>query len=594
VESPPNSLAEGTFGAAAPERLGRYPLLSVIGTGSMGIVYKSFDPQLSRAVALKTIRRELLDDEMENFSARFRIEAQAAGTLTHPGIVHVYEYGEAEGYAYIAMEYVEGHSLRDCFERQVRFNTEQAINIVAQLLKALQYAHERGVWHRDVKPANILLMSDGQAKVTDFGIARVESVNLAQVDSIMGTPGFIAPEMYLGEEFDQRIDLFAAGVVFYQLLTGMPPFVGTPEKIMFKVCYETPLPVSVVARQPALHPFDAVTLKALARRPEDRFSSAAEFLEALLLAKTGGPVSADATVMFSRRKTDIPAGDETIIVPRHDAETVDPSGPDETVMFAHRLASRPRGADETVIVPSRKTDTPAAADETRILPRRQASAGVDETVIISRGSGADTANLPIQPFATDTPVTEPFLPLQAFVLEPTADREPGRPQPQPQPQAAPPNIPPPAPAWNAEHLAQIEKHLARFVGPIARVLVRGAARETGDPVSLIQRLAAKIGNLPDREAFLRVTGGAAAAAIKMGRSNSDTEYYGGRAEGGSPLTPEYIARASQLLAVQLGPIARILARRAAQPGASQEQFVAALATHLNDDGERARFLKALA
>ena len=254
----------------SPERLGKYPLMSIIGTGSMAVVYKSIDPDIGRPVALKTIRRELLDDEIENYPARLRIEAEAGAALVHPCIVKTYEYGEADGYAFIAMEYVEGHSLRDCFESQVRFNTDQAINIISQLLKALQYAHLRGVWHRDVKPANILLVTDGLIKVGDFGIARVESLNLAQTDSIMGTPGYIAPEMYLGEAFDQRIDLFAAGVVFYQLLTGMAPFVGTPEKIMFKVCYETPLPPSVVARQSSLRPFDAVVLKALVRRPEER------------------------------------------------------------------------------------------------------------------------------------------------------------------------------------------------------------------------------------------------------------------------------------------------------------------------------------
>jgi eukaryotic-like serine/threonine-protein kinase len=502
VESPPKAQADGTFGQAAPERLGKYLLLSVIGRGSMGIVYKSVDPQIERAIALKTIRRELLDDEMENFSAAFRIEAQVAGGLIHPGIVRVYEYGEAEGYAYIAMEYVEGHSLRDCLERKVRFNTDQAINILAQLLKALQYAHEHGVWHRDVKPANILLMGDGQVKVTDFGIARVESSNLTQAGAIMGTPGFIAPEMYLSDEFDHRIDLFAAGVVLYHLLAGVPPFVGTAEKIMLKVCYEAPLPASVVARQPSLRPFDAVVLKALARRPEDRFSSAAEFLEALLLAQAGGSVDADETVIHSRR-----------------------SGPDEA------------------------------------------------------------SPLVVQPSSTDRPVTEPLPSSQAF--KPDADKAPTS-------QLQSTNTPSSAPGWNTQELTRIERQLARFVGPIARVLVRNAAHETRDLVSLIQWLAAKIRSSPDREAFLRGTGVASAPATKLLRSASDTEVCGAAAGGGTPLTPEYIARASQLLAVHLGPIAKVLAKRAAQSGSSREQFVAALAAHLSDDRDRARFLRALA
>jgi serine/threonine-protein kinase len=272
-----------TFMKSAPKRLGEYPLLGAIGKGSMGVLYKSVDPRTGRPVALKTIRRDLLDsDGTESFSARFRIEAQAAGGLTHPGIVAVYEYGEEEAYAYIVMEYVEGRSLQECFGQQVSFSVKRAVNILSQLLEALQYAHDRGVWHRDVKPANILITRNDQVKLTDFGIARIESSMLAQECAIMGTPGYIAPETYLSDTLDCRIDVFAAGAVLYQLLAGAPPFVGTAEKVMFKVCYEAPSPPSVAGRMPSLQPFDAVVMQALARRPEDRFASAAQFREALL------------------------------------------------------------------------------------------------------------------------------------------------------------------------------------------------------------------------------------------------------------------------------------------------------------------------
>jgi serine/threonine protein kinase len=510
----------------SPERLGKYPLLGVIGAGSMAVVYKSFDPEIGRAVALKTIRHELLDDEIENFPARLRIEAEAAGALVHPCIVRTYEYGEADGYAYIAMEYVEGHSLRDCFESQVRFNTDQAINIVSQLLKALQYAHLHGVWHRDVKPANILLMSDGLIKITDFGIARVESLNLAQADSIMGTPGFIAPETYLGEEFDQRVDLFAAGVVFHQLLTGVAPFVGTPEKIMFKVCYETPLPASVVARQSSLRLFDAVVLKALARRPEDRFANAAEFLEALSLAQTGGPVSADQTVIVPRRSAQATGGS---------------SGVNETVIVARQLAQP--NADETVLVPRRSE--PDNSEYTLIRP-------------VSPGySGPLTEPLPAPP-----------------VLEPVDVESPDGPS-----EWIDTHLP--APEWSAAELIQVEKHLARSVGPIAGIWVRSAARESRDLVALIQSLAAKFSDAADRDAFLR----------GFGVTPADTK--NAPAESGVPLTAEYIERAARLLAVHMGPIATVLAKRAALPGSSQQQFADTLASHLGDDRERARFLRAL-
>src|SRR3569833_1069388 len=306
MEVPTQSKLKGHAGQAEPRSLGKYPLLGVIGKGSMGILYRSVDPHIKRQVALKTIRRDLLEQaQTENFSARFRVDAQAAGGLAHPGIVSVYEYGEEDAYAYIAMEFIEGRSLRECFEQKMPFSIGQVVGILSQLLEALQYAHDRGVWHRDIKPANILVMTDGRVKVTDFGIARIESSMLTQVGAIMGTPGFIAPEMYLGDTFDCRVVLFAAGVVFFLLLVGFLLFFGTAEKEMFKVCYETPVPPSVAGRLPSLPAFDAVVMKALARRPDDRFTSAAQFRAALLEAQAhiGNAGNTDETIIQPRPET---------------------------------------------------------------------------------------------------------------------------------------------------------------------------------------------------------------------------------------------------------------------------------------------------
>jgi predicted Ser/Thr protein kinase len=258
----------------------------------MGVVYRAFDPVIKRAVALKTIRKELLADEEEAvaFAARFRNEAQAAGRLLHPGIVAVYEYGEEAHFAFIAMEYVEGISLRQYFERQIRFEESDVVSIMVQLLEALQYAHDQGVWHRDIKPANIIIMNNGRIKVTDFGIARVDSSTLTRVGSVMGTPGFIAPEQYLGTEVDHRVDIFAAGVVFYELLTGKPPFSGSTEGVIYKVCYEPALPLSVMTGKASLARFDAIAMRALAKNPQDRYPSAHKF-RADLLAAYHQPVS---------------------------------------------------------------------------------------------------------------------------------------------------------------------------------------------------------------------------------------------------------------------------------------------------------------
>jgi serine/threonine-protein kinase len=324
-------------------------------------------------------------------------------------------------------------------------------------------------------------MTDGRVKVTDFGIARIESSMLTQVGAIMGTPGFIAPEMYLGDVFDSRVDLFAAGVVLYQLLAGTPPFLGTAEKVMFKVCYETPVPPSVAGRLPSLQAFDAVVMKALARRPDDRFTSAAQFRAALLEAQAHIGNTGNT--------------DETIIQPRPETPAI---GKDST-------SSRPPPSTNTLM-----------------------------------DSG-----------------------------------------------------------WNMDDLALLEKRLARFMGPIAKVMVRRAAKETTDIVVLTQLLASKIADVVQRDEFLKVAGiGPARAPLPsfskvpqptVGSGTHPTGYPAAQ----RPLTPEDVARASQVLVNYMGPIAPVLAKRAARPDTTREQFIAALAAHLRDDAARARFIDAL-
>ena len=252
----------------------------------MGILYESVDLQTRWQIALKVLRRDLLNPvDTEGFLAKFRGEALVAADLDHAGIVSVYDYGEEAGYAYIAMEYVEGRSLRDCFERKVAFSIGDSVDIMSQLLEALQYAHEHGVWHRDIKPANVLISHSGRIKVADFGIARTEPPTSDGAEDVMGTPGYIAPETYLSDTFDNRVDVFAAGAVLYQLFAGVPAFVGTAEQIMLQACYEKPLPPSMASGLPALRQYDAIVLQALAKRPKERYSSAAEFREALLKAR---------------------------------------------------------------------------------------------------------------------------------------------------------------------------------------------------------------------------------------------------------------------------------------------------------------------
>src|SRR6266436_3282376 len=258
-----------------PEKIGKYVIQSVLGKGAMGVVYKAFDPHIERVVAIKTVRKDLVDPDLAaQVMARFQNEAKAAGRLLHPNIVSVYEYAEDEVNAFIAIEYVEGTGLREYLNRKASFDVGQIVGIISQLLLALDFAHERGVVHRDVKPANLILTAGGTLKVADFGIARIDTTTLTMTGMVMGTPSYMSPEQCQGKDSDHRSDLFSAGVVLYELLTGERPFRGSPEMIAYNICNEMPkLPsqVSTLALPPAI---DEVVAIALAKLPGERFQNA--------------------------------------------------------------------------------------------------------------------------------------------------------------------------------------------------------------------------------------------------------------------------------------------------------------------------------
>jgi len=267
-----------------PQKIGKYEIRGSLGRGAMGVVLEAWDNVSARRVALKTVRRDQLEgSEAAERLQRFQREAQAAGRLSHPNIVSVYEYGEEDGTAFIAMEYVDGRNLKDYFDENKHFSLPLVGHIMAQLLDALAHAHAKGVVHRDVKPGNLFFLDNGDIKVGDFGIARIESSNLTQIGCVLGTPAYMSPEQFMGQTADSRSDLFAAGVILYQFLSGEKPFAGTLSKIMQKVLKEDPVPPSVL--NPKTHPiFDAVIRKALAKRPGERFQNAKEFSAALLAA----------------------------------------------------------------------------------------------------------------------------------------------------------------------------------------------------------------------------------------------------------------------------------------------------------------------
>jgi len=278
-------------------RLGKYEIRRELGRGAMGIVYEGYDPLIKRTVALKTIRADQLAGEnAEMVIARFRREAQAAGRLSHPNIVSIYDFGEEDGVWYIAMEYVNGRELKDYFQANERFTTADIVRIMTQVLNALDYSHRQGVIHRDIKPANIIVLPDGSVKVADFGIAHIETSNMTQVGTTLGTPAYMSPEQIMGLPVDGRSDLFSAGVVLYQFLTGERPFSGTSTTTMRRVLEENPLPPSRFNVQ-APAALDGVVQKALAKKAEDRFQSAGEFSAALHKAVQEGAASIEPTVI---------------------------------------------------------------------------------------------------------------------------------------------------------------------------------------------------------------------------------------------------------------------------------------------------------
>ena len=281
----------------------RYQIGDVIGRGGMAEVHEGKDLRLGRRIAVKILRPDLARDP--SFQARFRREAQSAAALNHPNIVAVYDTGEdtlaAEGDSpavvvpYIVMEYVDGMTLRQLLASGRRLLPERALEITAGVLSALDYAHRHGIVHRDIKPANVMLTRTGDVKVMDFGIARaindVQS-SMTGTSAVMGTAQYLSPEQARGEVVDARSDLYSTGVLLYELLTGRPPFTGdSAVAIAYQHVSEMPTPPSQVDNGVSLD-IDAVVMRSLAKRADDRYQSAAEFRAAVVRSIAGSPATA--------------------------------------------------------------------------------------------------------------------------------------------------------------------------------------------------------------------------------------------------------------------------------------------------------------
>jgi TPR repeat protein len=301
------ALAKVSADMDIPGRLGKYEIRRLLGRGSMGSVYLGFDPLIERSVAIKILDPAFPGDAtVAELGPRFRREAQAAGRLSHPNIVAVYEYSEgldmpdgSHAGSFIAMEFVEGRTLKELFDSNKHFSFAEIARVMSELLAALSHAHENGVIHRDIKPANVMLLGNGQVKVADFGVARIETSELTSTGTTLGTIAYMSPEQFMGQPIDGRADIFSCGVILYRFLAGELPFSGSSTSIIQKLLNQEPLAPSLLNRSvPAV--WDPVVRKALAKQASARFQTAAAFAEAIRAAMVAD--DGDATVVSVPRQ----------------------------------------------------------------------------------------------------------------------------------------------------------------------------------------------------------------------------------------------------------------------------------------------------
>jgi hypothetical protein len=264
----------------ARPRIGRYVITGRLGRGGMGIVYEGLDEALDRKVAIKTITAQ--GGVSEESERRFAVEARAAARMQHPNIVAVYELGEDRGVSYIAMELLEGTDLGKLMRSAEELLLAEKLDIAIQVCRGLAYAHERQVWHRDIKPDNIGLLDDGTAKIMDFGIAKMEGVQLTRTGMMVGTVSYMSPEQVRGQKVDGRTDVFSMGVILYQLLSGKKPFEGESQsQVLYKIVTEPPAPLDLSSLGVVGPRLQEIVERALAKDREARYQGARELAEDL-------------------------------------------------------------------------------------------------------------------------------------------------------------------------------------------------------------------------------------------------------------------------------------------------------------------------
>ena len=404
----------------------------------MGVIYQAHDPSIDRKVAIKLIRADLLSgEEQADYLARFQREARAAGRCMHPNIVGIYDFAVHDGNPFLAMEFVEGSNLSQVLAQSGKFPVADAVAVIGQVLDALACAHELGIVHRDVKPANILLLPGGRVKMTDFGISRFDSSELTQSGSVIGTPSYMSPEQCRGDAVDARSDLFSTGVVLYEMLSGERPFPGRNfTEIAVRLLTEPA--VDIRTKLGTLPPALAAVLdRALAKSPADRFASAAAMATALRQA-VHEPVQQDTDRTIVQRRT-----------------------PDAAPSFT----------DATLTTIERKLAQHVGPIARHLVQHAARQAGTFDELCETLAQRIEQPEQRAQ-FRQEVQVDQSAAPARRH-----ADIAP-------------------------DEVQRAEQELVRYVGPIARILVRRALATAGSSEQLWQQLATHIERDADRKAFL--------------------------------------------------------------------------------------------
>ncbi|MFO1314962.1 MAG: serine/threonine-protein kinase [Burkholderiales bacterium] len=442
-----------------PARIGRYVILDELGRGAMGIVYKARDPLIDRLVALKTVGVEAHSAEADAYRQRFFREARSAGGLSHPNIVTVHDVGEGDGVAYIAMEFLPGQSLRQILDSGAVLPFARIADIAAQVADGLAFAHAKGVVHRDVKPANVMVLDSGLVKITDFGIARLPSGTRTIAGTVYGSPKYMSPERVRGEEVDGRTDIFSLGAMLYEMLTGVAPFTATDlPTILDQILHVMPEPPSQRNRDipPA---FDVIVARALAKDRADRYADAQQMADALRHFADPVPAAAPAA----------PAGERPALLVRPAGEPQPRATTAQEAASPMFIAPRPEplpSADRAAKAPAPRWRTMALIGVPLI--------GIAALALWLAAPSRPPKPPPATPIAAPTPLPAPA---------PIAASEPAQPAPatgaaapaRPAAPAATSAPPPPA-------LAQASAQLGFAISPWGEVYVNGRKAGISPPL----------------------------------------------------------------------------------------------------------------